>query len=61
MLLLFLLISARIKSQKRYPSIYIETPDSSEVIVLSDYLFIFISSKSWKSVRNSLKKDWKNV
>ena len=31
------------------------------MIVLSDYLFIFALSKSWKSVRNSLKKDWKNV
>ena len=31
------------------------------MIVLSDYLFIFASFKSWKSVRNSLKKDWKNV
>ena len=31
------------------------------MIVLSDNLFIFASSKSWKSVRNSLKKDWKNV
>ena len=31
------------------------------MIVLSDYLFIFALSKSWKSVRNSLKNDWKNV
>ena len=29
------------------------------MIVLSDYLFIFALSKSWKSVRNSLKNDWK--